>query len=76
MKLLLWVVLITTAAVISVWLLPWWATVGLVLVVLGVAGYFAWKIISTIKKEVVPALKTVAEGFPRAQERLCSQPAG
>src|SRR5436190_19990998 len=76
MKLLLYVALITSAIVLSVWLLPWWVTVGVLLLIIGVAAFFVWKIISTVKKEVVPALKKVAEGFPRAQERLCLQPAG
>ena len=76
MKLLLFVVLVATVVVMSVWLLPWWATLLMLLLVLGAVGWFAWKIVSTIKKEVVPALKTVAEGLPRSQERLCSIPAG
>ncbi len=74
MKFLIWVVVVATVVVMSVWLLPWWATLAAVALALAVAGWFAWRIIATIKKEVVPALKTVAEGFPRSQERLCSVP--
>lgn len=76
MKFLLFVAIIAAAVVLAAWLLPWWATLALVAVVLAPVVWIAWKIIRAIKKDVVPALKKVAAGMPRSQERLCSLPAG
>jgi len=76
MKFLFIAALIATAIILAAWLLPWWATILLVLLIISPAGYFVWKIVRTVKKEVVPALKKFAEGMPRAQERLASVPAG
>jgi hypothetical protein len=76
MKFLFIAALIATAIIVAAWLLPWWATLLLVFLIIAPVVYFVWKILRTLKKEVVPALKKFSEGMPRAQERLASVPAG
>jgi hypothetical protein len=76
MKFLFLVLIVAVAFVLSAWLLPWWATLALVVVIIAPLAWVAWKIVSAIKRDVVPALKKVAEGMPRAQERMASVPAG
>jgi hypothetical protein len=75
MKFLFIAALIATVLIASAIFLPWWATLLLVVLVIAPVVYFVWKILRTIKKEVVPALKKFADGMPRAQERLASLPA-
>jgi len=76
MKFLFIAALIATALIVAAWLLPWWATLLLVVLIIAPIFYFIWRIIRTVKKEIVPALKKFSEGMPRAQERLASVPAG
>jgi len=76
MKVLFIAALIATALIVAAWLLPWWATLLLVVLIIAPVVYFVWKIIRTVKKEIVPALKKFSEGMPRAQERLAAVPAG
>ena len=76
MKFLLVAALIATALIVAAWLLPWWATLLLVVLIIAPIVYFVWKIVRTVKKDIVPALKKFSEGMPRAQERLASVPAG
>src|SRR2546423_10444046 len=76
MKFLVLILVVAAALVLTAWFLPWWAALALVVVVIAPIGWIGWKIVRTIKKDIVPALKRVGEGMPRAQERLCSLPAG
>ena len=76
MKLVVLVLVVAAALVLTAWFLPWWAALALVVLVAAPIVWVGWKIVRTIKKEIVPALKRVGEGMPRAQERLCSLPAG
>jgi hypothetical protein len=56
---------------VTFWLLPWWASVALVVCVFGPVGWVSWKILSVLKS----AAKQIKEGWPQAQERVCSLPA-
>jgi hypothetical protein len=76
MKILLLLVITVAAIITAAWLLPWWLTLALLVVIVTPIAWIVWKVVSTIKRDIVPALKKVAEGMPRAQERLCSLPAG
>ncbi len=76
MKFLLLIVIVLAAIVVAAWLLPWWLTLTLAVVIIAPIVWIVWKIVSTVKKQVIPALKDVAKGMPRAQERLCTLPRG
>ena len=76
MKLIFFFLIVIAAIVAVAWLLPWWATLALVVLIVGPIVWIVWRIISTIKKEIVPALKKASAKLPRAQERLCDLPAG
>jgi hypothetical protein len=69
---LLLVLLLLALVGLAFWLLPWWASVGLVVLVFLPLGWLAWKILSVLKS----AAKQIKEGMPQAQERVCSLPAG
>lgn len=53
------------------WLLPWWASVALVLLVFVPVAWIGWKILSALKS----AAKQLKDGWPQAQERVCQLPA-
>src|SRR5262249_4232847 len=76
MKILILIAIVAAAIIAAAWLLPWWLTLTLLVVIVAPIVWIVWKVVSTIKKEIVPALKKVADSMPRAQERLCSLPAG
>jgi hypothetical protein len=72
MKFLVILCLVATILVAAAIYLPWWGFLGLIFLIIAPLAFFAWKIMRTIKREIVPALKKVAEHLPRAQERLCN----
>jgi len=76
MKILILIAIVAAAIIAAAWLLPWWLTLTLLVVIVAPIAWIVWKVVSTIKRDIVPALKKVAEGMPRAQERLCGLPAG
>jgi hypothetical protein len=68
-------VLATVLIAVAIYL-PWWVFLLVIFAILAPVAWMIWKVISTIKKEVIPAIQEVAKGMPRAQERLCNLPAG
>jgi len=75
MKFLIFAALILAAIIAAAIFLPWWALLAILLIVVLPVAWLGWKLMRVIKKDIAPALKKVAEGMPRAQERLCSLPA-
>jgi hypothetical protein len=69
---ILFVLVMLGLVAVTFWLLPWWASVALVVCVFGPVGWVSWKILSVLKS----AAKQIKEGWPQAQERVCSLPAG
>jgi hypothetical protein len=74
MKVLFILCVVFTLLIAAVIYLPWWAFLGLVVVIVAPLAFGIWRFVRTLKKEIMPALKQVAEGMPRAQERLCKLP--
>ncbi len=66
MRALLLVILVLAAVVAAFWLLPWWLSLTLIVVVFLPLAWVAWKFISMLKK----VAKVFADVIPK--KRLCS----
>src|SRR5438552_5863691 len=70
MPILLFLLIVLAAIIAALWLLPWWLSVALLVVIGAPLAWVAWKIVKTLQ-----AVRQAVQGIMPAK-RVCTLPAG